>query len=79
MTREPLLKKATWVGIATAVLALLVTLGVDIPASTQAAILAVVAAVVPLVAALWGRGDVTPVADPRDADGNQLVPESQDY
>lgn len=64
-TREPLVTRATIVGVVTAVLSLLVVLGVPISADLKAAILTVAAAVAPIVVALVTRHKVTPVDDPR--------------
>jgi hypothetical protein len=64
MTREPLVTRATIVTIATAVLSLLVTLGLHIDKDTKVAILGVVAALAPLVVAALTRHKVTPVTAP---------------
>lgn len=54
LSREP----AVWVGVVQAVIALVVVLGVDLPAGADAAVLAVVVA----VGAVLTRSQVTPVA-----------------
>lgn len=55
---EPLLTVGVVTAAATALLALFVSLGLPVSADTQTAILAVIAAVVPIITALWGRGRV---------------------
>lgn len=74
MKREPLLKKGLWTALAGAVFALALVLGSPIPLEVQTAILGLIGAVLPIIAAVWARQDVTPVEDPRDADGEPLVP-----
>jgi len=64
-TREPLVTRATIVAAATAVIGLLVALGVPIDKDVKVAILGAVGAVAPLVVAWLTRPKVTPVADPR--------------
>lgn len=81
---EPLITKAKVTATISGLATLLVTLGIlpptlgdQINTTTEAVITAVgaVAATVPvLVHAISARKDVTPVADPRDDDGNRLVP-----
>lgn len=81
---EPLLTRAGIVAALSGLVALLVTLGV-LPAAlgdqldgtveaVGAAVSAVAAVVPPLVHAFVSRSAVTPVADPRGADGAELVP-----
>ena len=72
MTHEPLAIRGAIVAVATAVLSLIILLGVDIDTETQAAIIAAIGAVSGLVVAVWSRGKVTPVADPRDSEGYPL-------
>lgn len=79
MRREPLLRKATWTGLAAAVFAVLVLVGKPVSPEWQAGILGLIGAVLPVVAALLARSDVTPLSDPRDNDGNPLTPDEQDY
>ena len=73
MNREPLLKKSTWTALATAVIVVLVAVGVPISSELKIAIVTLVGTGAPIVAGLWARGDVTPVADPRDDEGNSLL------
>ena len=73
MNREPLMKKATWTGIAAAVIVVLVAVGVPIDDELKIAIVTLVGAAAPLIAGLWARPDVTPLVDPRDAEGNSLL------
>lgn len=56
--QEPLMSTATVVTVATALLALIVALGVPVDDDTQAAILAAIAVVAPIVLALVARGKV---------------------
>ena len=65
MKREPLVTRATLVAIATAILSLLVAFGWHIDGDTKKAILTIVGALAPIVAALLARPKVTPVDDPR--------------
>lgn len=71
---EPLLRKSTWVALATAVLTLLLAVGVPVSTELRAAIITLVGAVAPIAAALWARPDVTPTSDPRDDQGRPLTP-----
>src|SRR5688572_24437503 len=66
------------VTVLTAVLGLLAAFGLPISDDQQEAILTAVTALVPivaLIAAMWARRKVTPLADPRDDLGRRLVPE----
>jgi len=73
VNEEPVLSAAAIAGAVGAVLAALVSLGViDLTAEQQAAILAAIVAVTPIAAALWARAQVTPLANPRDVDGEPL-------
>lgn len=69
---EPLAIRAAIVAAITAILSLAVVLGWDIPAETQAAIVGAIGSLSGLVVAIWTRGKVTPVADPRDSEGYPL-------
>ena len=75
MEREPLLTKASWVALVTAVIAVAVAFGLPLTDEQQKALIALAGVLAPLAAAVWARGQVTPVADPRDDDGNRLTPE----
>ena len=55
-----------------AIIALLPLFGVPLTIEQQAAIMAVVVALAGVVSAVWTRSLVTPVANPRDNDGNVL-------
>lgn len=74
MNREPLLSVATVTAAVSAVLALLVAFGLDVTEDQQNAILGAVAVIAPIVVGLLARGKVTPVADPKAADGTPLQP-----
>ena len=78
MNREPLLKKALWVTAIGAVIAVLVSAGVPISDELRDAILKLVAALLPIITAIWARGSVTPVEDPRDDEGEPLTPDNYD-
>lgn len=62
-TREPALTAGGIAALVSAVLALLVVLGVQLPVGFEAALLAVLAAAAPLVAAIVTRARVTPTVD----------------
>lgn len=74
--REPLFTQATYVAGATALVTVLAALGIHLAPGVQDFVVQawpVVAILVPFATALAARRHVTPVADPRDADGNPLV------
>lgn len=64
-TREPLVTRASIVAIVTAIIGLLVALGVPISDEVKVALLGLVGVAAPIVVALLTRSKVTPVADPR--------------
>lgn len=72
MNREPLLTKASWVALVTAVIAVAVAFGLPLSDEQQKALIALAGVLAPVAAAVWARGQVTPVADPRDDDGQPL-------
>ena len=72
MTNEPVAIIAAIVGLIEAVVALLPLFGVPLTIEQQAAIMAVIVAAGSVVSAVWARSLVTPVANPRDNDGNPL-------
>ena len=78
MEREPLLTKASWVALVTAVIAVAVAFGLPLTDEQQKALIALAGVLAPVAAAVWARGQVTPVADPRDDDGQPLTP-ADDY
>jgi len=65
MKREPLVTVSAIVAAASALVSLLVVLGLPIDGQTKKAVLSVVATVAPLVVAFLTRPKVTPVKDPR--------------
>lgn len=77
MDRNPLALKGLVVAVVTAVVNIVVWFGVDLDTDTQAAITGAAGSVAALVVAWMARGDVTPVADPRDNEGNPLTPETE--
>lgn len=78
MNREPLLTRASWVALVTAVIAVAVAFGLPLTDEQQKALIALAGVLAPVAAAVWARGQVTPVADPRDDDGQPLTP-ADDY
>ena len=79
MDREPLLTKASWVvAVVVAVIAVAVTFGPPLTDEKQKVLLALAGVLAPIGTAVWGRRSVTPVADPRDDEGNPLTP-ADDY
>lgn len=78
MTREPLLTKASWTALVMAVIAVAVAFGLPLTDEQQKALIALAGVLAPVAAAVWARGQVTPVADPRDNDGQPLTP-ADDY
>ena len=75
MTLEPVAAVNATVAILEAAIALAVGFGLDWTPEQVALVMAVVVALAALVNTLWARGQVTPVASPRDNQGNRLVPE----
>ena len=52
--------------------------GLPLSDEQQKALIALAGVLAPVAAAVWARGQVTPVADPRDDDGQPLTP-ADDY
>jgi hypothetical protein len=77
MTLEPVAVVNTAVAIVEAAIALAVGFGLDWTPEQVALVMAAVVALSALVKTLWARGQVTPVAAPRDNEGNRLVPEAR--
>ena len=74
MDRQPLTKIGAMVGAVMAVLQLLVVLGwVELTPEQLAAVLVALTAAGTAATVILGMKEVTPVSDPRDNDGNQLV------
>lgn len=71
---EPVVIIAAITGLIEAIVALLPLFGVALTVEQQAGIMAVVVALASVVSALLARSLVTPVANPRDNAGNDLVP-----
>lgn len=76
--REIVVTRTTVVAVVTAVVGLLALFGIHVSKDVSDQLVAVLVPLLPIVAALiggvWARKDVTPVADPVDADGTPLVP-----
>lgn len=79
MTREPLAIRGALVALVAAIINLVVAFGVALNAEQVGAINAVVGLAATAVVVVWSRGTVTPVNDPRDADGEPLTPPGTDY
>lgn len=75
--RQIVLTRNTIVGVVGAIVGLLAVVGVGVSDALSDQIVDVLVVVLPLVltlgAGLWTRLHVTPVFDPRDADGTPLV------
>jgi hypothetical protein len=76
VTLEPVAVVNATVAIVEAAIALAVGFGLDWTPEQVALVMAVVVAVSALVKTLWARGQVTPVAAPRDNRGRRLLPET---
>ncbi len=72
MSNEPVAIIGAIVGLVEAIIALLPLFGVALTIEQQAALMAVVVAAGSVISAVWARSLVTPVANPRDNDGNML-------
>lgn len=73
MKREPLVTAGTLAGVLSATFVVMIAFGFNIDEDKQAAILGIVAVLFPIVSPLFARSKVTPVSDPRDDDGNELI------
>lgn len=72
LTNEPVAVITAVTTLIEAIIALLPLFGVPLTVEQQAALMAVVVALAGVVSAVWTRSLVTPVANPRDNDGNPL-------
>lgn len=72
--REPLITGAIVVSLVAAAVQLLVAFGIPVTPDQTQAIMGFVTILAPLVVAWIVRGKVTPTADPRNNDGDKLVP-----
>lgn len=76
MRREPLAVAGAVVALVQAILGAVVMMGWwALSAEQAAAWMSVIALAGTAVVVVWSRGKVTPVADPRDAEGNPMAPE----
>ena len=73
MNTQPVLTWAAIVAFLETIVVLLTSFGIDLSDGQQTAITAALVALGPIVAALLAWGKVTPLARPRDAEGNALV------
>ena len=71
-SREPLAIRGALVALVAAIVNLVVAFGVNLNAEQVGAINAVVGLAATAVVVVWSRGTVTPVDDPKDADGKPL-------
>ena len=76
-SREPLMIRAAVVAAVAALINLAVAFGWNLTVDQVGALNAAVGLVATAVMVVWSRGTVTPVADPRDADGAPLVREGE--
>ena len=81
--RQIVITRAAIVAAVGLVVALLALFGVGVDNETSGEIVNFLVLAMPIVlplgAALWQRLDVTPTFDPRDNEGNQLVPSDEDF
>lgn len=73
MDREPLFSSASIVAFAGAILSAAVSFGLDITNDQQSKLLALIGFVAVYAVAFLARPKVTPVADPKNDAGEQLV------
>jgi hypothetical protein len=74
-TREPLIVRAAIVAAVTALLHVLVVVGaLPIAPDAETAIAGAIDLVGTAILVFWSRGAVTPVADPKNDNGELLVP-----
>lgn len=73
MKNEPLVTAGTVTAFVAALIGVLAAFGADITEDQKTAVLVFVGVVGPLLVAALVRGKVTPVANPKDADGNALT------
>ncbi|MGC5319322.1 hypothetical protein ACPXB5_11350 [Micromonospora arida] len=74
MSRNPLLIRACAVAAVGILAAFAEARGVPLPPLVRDNLTEAAIAAAPFVLAFWGRRKVTPVSDPRSADGTPLVP-----
>jgi len=72
MSREPLAIRAAVVAAVAALINVAVAFGWNASVEQLAAVNGAVGVVSALVVVLWSRGKITPVDDPRDANGERL-------
>lgn len=73
MERQPVVNRAFIVATVGLLVAALGKAGVVVPEDVAANLVEVAAVLAPIAVAYWARRHVTPVKDPRDADGEPLV------
>lgn len=77
-SEQPVLTAASLVALGAAILALLVAFGIPVTPGQVEAILGLITVVAPFAVALLTRKHVTPVVNPKAADGTPLVPVTSD-
>ena len=78
-TREPLAIRAAIVAAVAAIINVAVAFGLDLTVDQVGALNAAVGLIGTAVVVVWSRGVITPVDDPRNADGQPLTPDPGDY
>ena len=71
---EPLAVRGAIVAVASSLVQLLVVFGVPLTTDQTAALLSFINVASIAAVVIWSRGRITPVAHPRDDEGNALVP-----
>lgn len=73
MEERPVLTAAMLVALATAVLSIIAALGVPISADLKVALLSAISIIAPLAVWKLQSGKTTPIVNPKDEHGNELV------
>lgn len=73
MNRQPLINAALIVALAASALSVLVAFGLGLTPDQIQALMGFVTVAAPLLVALLAHKKVTPLSDPRNSDGEQLV------
>lgn len=73
MNTQPMITAAAITSVVGAIIALLISFGVNLTGEQQAAIMGLVTVASPWIVALVGRSTTTPLADPKDEDGVPLT------
>ena len=73
LSNEPVITGGAIVALIESIILLLTSFGLKMSADQVTAIMSVVVILVPIIMAVWARSQVTPVSNPRDNEGRQLV------